>query len=196
MSPPQSFQVRGEALLFLRTWLKAPLKTAAYGPSSPALAREVARMAQPGQAGSVVELGAGTGALTQALVEAGVAPSRLILFESDAAFADMLRHRFPGARIIDGDAYRAPDLLGSIGASAIISGLPLVQHPRRAEFVLACLGRLAAPGARFVQLTYMPGSPVPLAGMPGVRALVSPTVWRNFPPARVWSYSLAGRGVA
>lgn len=185
-----SARARGEALLFLRTWLKAPLKTAAYGPSSPALAREVARMARPGGSGPVVELGAGTGALTQALIEAGVAASRLILFESDRGFAAMLERRFAGAQIIGGDAYRAPDVLGAIGAAAIVSGLPLVQHPDRADYVLACLRRLARPGARFVQLTYLPGSPVPLGQMPDVEAQVSSTVWRNFPPARVWSYQL------
>jgi phosphatidylethanolamine/phosphatidyl-N-methylethanolamine N-methyltransferase len=185
-----SAQVRGEALLFLRTWLRAPLKTAAYGPSSPALAREVARMARPAESGPVVELGAGTGALTQALVEAGVAPSRLILFEADSGFAAMLERRFPGVGVIGGDAYRAPEALGPIGASAIVSGLPLVQHPGRARFVLDCLRTIARPGARFVQLTYMPGSPVPLRQIPDVEAQASRTVWRNFPPARVWAYQL------
>ena len=190
MSAYDTARIRGEALLFLRTWLKAPLRTAAYGPSSPALAREVARMARPGDSGPVVELGAGTGALTQALIEAGVEPGRLILFEADEGFAAMLARRFPGARIVGGDAYDAPGLLGRIGAAAIISGLPLIQHPGRAEFVLACLRELGRPGAHFAQLTYMPGSPVPLARMPGVQTRVSPTIWRNFPPARVWSYRL------
>jgi len=44
-----------------------------------------------------------------------------------------------------------------------------------------------------VQLTYMPSSPVPLSLLPGVEAEVTPTIWANFPPARVWSYHM-GKG--
>lgn len=184
---------RGDALRFFRTWLKAPLQVAAYGPSSPALARAVALAAQPGREGPVIELGAGTGALTDALVDAGVSPDRLVLFESDAGFADILRCRYPRARIIGGNAYGVVDIPGLSGAATIVSGLPLVQVPAapRAQFVIDCLRTLGKPGARFVQLTYMPASPVPLARLPGVQAEVSRTVWANFPPARVWSYYLA-----
>lgn len=188
----RDFRAPGEALLFFRTWLRAPLKTAAYGPSSPALARAMAAAARPGSDGPVVELGAGTGALTAALVEAGVSPDRLILFEADPAFAAMLRDRFPGARIEGGDAYAAPARLGAIGAAAVVSGLPLIQMPAepRAAFVEQCLAEMARPGARFAQLTYMAGSPVPVERIAGIKAQVSPTIWRNFPPARVWSYHL------
>lgn len=183
---------RGDALLFLKTWLKAPLKTASSGPSGTALARAVADAAGPMGQGHVVELGAGTGALTQALVDAGVDPAQLILFESDAAFVAVLRRRFPGATIVPGDAYAAPALLGRIGAAAIVSGLPLIQVPAgpRCAFVADCLQLLGRRGARFTQITYMKGSPVPLGRIAGLRHLCSPTIWSNFPPARVWSYWL------
>lgn len=174
--------------LFFKTWLKAPLKTAAYGPSSHALALAMARAAMIGRDGPVIELGAGTGALTAALVERGVSPERLILFESDPAFAEVLEQRFPGARLVAGDAYAAPDTLGVTDAAAVISGLPLVQYAGRARFVVDCLDKLCRPGARFCQLTYMPSSPVPLSGLPGLEHHVSRTIWANFPPARVWSY--------
>jgi len=183
---------RSDAWQFFRTWLKAPLQVAAYGPSSPALARAVAAAARPGRDGLVIELGAGTGALTEALVEAGVTPERLVLLESDVGFADLLRRRYPRARVIGGNAYGVIDIPGLGGAASIVSGLPLVQVPAepRARFVIDCLTRLGRPGARFVQLTYMPSSPVPLSRLPGIGAEVSRTVWANFPPARVWSYHL------
>ncbi len=174
--------------LFFRNWLKSPLKTAAYGPSSPALATAMARAARIGPDGPVIELGAGTGALTVALVEAGVTPDRLILFESNPAFVAVLEQRFPGARIVAGDAYAAAKELDVRDAAAVISGLPLVQYPGRAAYVIDCLDILCRPGARFCQLTYMPTSPVPLSELPGLAHEVSRTVWANFPPARVWSY--------
>jgi len=182
-----------DALLFFRTWLRAPLKTAAYAPSSHSVARMMAAAARIGDDGPVVELGAGTGALTAGLVEGGVDPARLVLLEYDADFAAVLRSRYPTAQVIQGDAYAAPALLGEIGAAAIVSGLPLVQYADRARFVFDCLGVLGRPGARFAQLSYMVTSPVPLSRLPGVSHAVSPTVWANFPPARIWSYWIDGQ---
>lgn len=174
--------------LFFRSWLKAPLKVAAYGPSSRALARRMFEEARIGADGPVIELGAGTGALTAALVEGGVDPKRLVLYESLPEFVAVLTERFPGARIVSGDAYAAPVELDIDDAAAIVSGLPLVQYPPRAAYVTECLDRLCRPGARFCQITYMPSSPVPLKQLPGIAHRVSATIWGNFPPARVWSY--------
>ncbi len=44
--------------------------------------------------GLIVELGPGTGPVTQALIETGVAPERLVLVEYDAGFCRLLRQRF------------------------------------------------------------------------------------------------------
>ena len=55
--------------------------------------------------GPVVELGPGTGPVTQALLQRGLAPERLILVEYDPAFCRLLERRFPGVRVIQGDAY-------------------------------------------------------------------------------------------
>ena len=53
--------------MFFRQWLRAPLKTASVVPSSPRLGRAMAMAIPPG-AEKVVELGAGTGAITRALL--------------------------------------------------------------------------------------------------------------------------------
>lgn len=177
-------------LLFFRTWLRAPLRTAALGPSSAGLGRVAAREANIGTRGPVIEFGAGTGALTAALVAEGVSCDRLILFESDPGFQAVLRRRFPGARVIGGDCYGGIDALDAENVAAFVSGLPIVQEPadRRAAFVLSCLDRLGQPEARFVQLTYLPFSPVPGSLLPGISIRQSATVWANLPPARVFSY--------
>jgi phosphatidylethanolamine/phosphatidyl-N-methylethanolamine N-methyltransferase len=178
--------------MFFRQWLKSPLKMAATQPSSPQLARAMAAAAQPGRDGDVIEFGAGTGAITAALVEAGVHPSRLILFEPVEAFADLLARRYPQARVMRDSAYEAPELLRGIEAAAFVSGLPLIQYPERPRiaFVRGCLHDLGRAGARFVQLTYMPFSSVPLHKTPELASDVSGKLTENFPPARVWSYWL------
>lgn len=180
-----------DSLRFLRAWASAPLRTAALAPSGPHLARAVARAVDPALPGLVVEFGPGTGAVTAALLERGVAEERLLLIESNPDFARLLRDRYRGAQVLEGDAYTSPSRLAADGVqlAAAVSGLPLVQQPmpRRLRFVRALL-RLAGEGP-FVQITYGLTSPVPLRR--GLVGEASPRIWLNVGPARVWRYRLA-----
>ncbi|MGL4967424.1 MAG: class I SAM-dependent methyltransferase [Inquilinus sp.] len=184
---------RTDTVHFLRAWLEAPLRTGAQLPSSRHLARAMATAVDPAMAGKIIELGPGTGAVTRALIERGVDPARLVLVEANPEFCDLLRARYPDAQVLSHDAYAAPRLLRrmDIGpVAAVVSGLPLLtQVPaRRQRLLLECL-QLGAPGAPFVQFTYAYRSPIPLrAG--AVATDVSPVIWRNLWPARVWSYRL------
>ena len=176
---------------FLRSWIEKPLTTGAVMPSSKVLARTMAAYVDPNSNGPVVELGPGTGAVTQALVERGVDPARLVLVEFNPTFCRMLRARYPAATVVQGDAYRLRHLLESTlreRADAIVSGLPLVTKPMRTRVRL--IGEamtLLRPGAPFVQFTYAVGPPIP-KGLNGIRTEASPLIWLNLPPARVWTY--------
>jgi phosphatidylethanolamine/phosphatidyl-N-methylethanolamine N-methyltransferase len=181
--------------LFLRAWLKAPLRTGAVKPSGTALARTMAAQIDPSIPGPIVELGPGTGAVTAALVARGVHPSRLILIEADTDFCALLQERWPEASVLQTDAYTAPAIMRrlDVPAGGVVAGLPLLIRPapERLRLVLNCL-RHAAPGAPFVQFTYFLRSPVP-APRTTLGADASAIVWRNTPPARVWSYRLTVR---
>lgn len=176
---------------FLRSWLGKPLTVGAVAPSSKHLARLMAQYVDPAVPGPVVELGPGTGPVTEALVERGISPARLILVEFDPDFCKLLGQRFPGATIVQGDAYSLRDTLAGVlrePAAAFVSGLPLFNRPLKDR--LALLDQAFAqmrPAAPFVQFTYNAISPIPRAH-PGVRFEASARVWRNLPPARVWIY--------
>ena len=90
---------------FLSTWLQSPLKTGALSPSSPALAKAMALEIDPSVPGPVVELGPGTGPVTEAILARGITPQRLILVEFNQEFCALLRRRFPGVTVIEGDGY-------------------------------------------------------------------------------------------
>jgi phosphatidylethanolamine/phosphatidyl-N-methylethanolamine N-methyltransferase len=182
-----------DVVRFLRAWWAAPLQTGAQLPSSPDLARAMAAAIDPMIPGAVVELGAGTGAVTAALIARGVPPERLVLIETNPAFCAMLRARYPRATVLEIDAYAAPRHLRALGIgpiAAIVSGLPLLvrKAAARQRLLLGCL-RLAAPGALFVQFTYFYQSPIPTGG--NITATASPMIWRNLWPARVWSFRRA-----
>src|SRR5208282_3544660 len=90
---------------FIRSWIERPLSIGAVTPSGKMLARAMARYVDPNSNGPVVELGPGTGPVTQALVQAGVDPSRLVLVEFNPTFCRILRTRYPDATLVQGDAY-------------------------------------------------------------------------------------------
>ena len=176
---------------FLRSWLERPLLTGAVTPSGKMLARTMASYVDPRVPGPVIELGPGTGAITNALIEHGVEQKRLVLVEYNPGFCALLRDRYPQARVVQGDAYALRDSLGDLldaPASAVVSGLPLVTKPMLTRLKLIRDAFLAlAPGAPFVQFTYSVAPPIPKS-LPGVSTEASERIWMNLPPARVWVY--------
>src|SRR5688572_12514927 len=80
---------------FIRSWLDKPLTTGAVMPSGKLLARTMARYVDLSIPGPVIELGPGTGPVTEALVAHGVDPARLLLVEFNPVFCRILRSRYP-----------------------------------------------------------------------------------------------------
>jgi phosphatidylethanolamine/phosphatidyl-N-methylethanolamine N-methyltransferase len=184
-------QKRDDDLRFIRTWFEKPLAMGAVAPSGRALARTMARYVDPHGHGPIIELGPGTGPVTDALIKSGVDPARLVLVEFDPAFCHLLKQRYPQATVVQGDAYTLRKLVSSLlttPAAAIVSGLPLMTKPLRTRLRLIGEGlALLAPGAPFVQFTYAVVSPIPTR-LAGMRAERSEPIWLNVPPARVWVY--------
>jgi phosphatidylethanolamine/phosphatidyl-N-methylethanolamine N-methyltransferase len=179
---------------FIRSWMEEPLATGAVMPSGKPLARTMARYVDPDVPGPVVELGAGTGAVTAALVEQGIEACRMVLVEFNPGFCRLLRARYPAATVVQGDAYALRRLLRDLlcePAAAVVSGLPLFNKPLRFRLrLLAEAFALLAPGAPFVQFTYAVVPPIP-SSYSGARAQASERIWFNLPPARVWIYRKA-----
>jgi phosphatidylethanolamine/phosphatidyl-N-methylethanolamine N-methyltransferase len=176
---------------FFRTWIEKPLSMGAVTPSGKALARTMAEYVDPNSDGPIIELGPGTGPVTEALVARGIDPARLVLVEFDPTFCRLLRKRYPQATVLQGDAYRLRMLLSAIlrqPAAAVVSGLPLFTKPLRMRLRLLqeAFGLMAA-GAPFVQFTYAAYSPIPRR-LERVRSEASERIWTNIPPARVWVY--------
>lgn len=176
--------------LFFRRWLSDPLQMGSIVPSSRYLCRQIARQVVSGGDGLVVEVGAGTGVISRALIEAGVAPERLVLVEIVPEMAEHLRESLPGTTVLCADAFALPQHLPSRLGSAVgtvICGIPLVMLPleRQRQFVEGV--ERIAPGRGFLLYSYCITSPLPYRklGLSAVRESWTP---RNFPPASVWRY--------
>jgi phosphatidylethanolamine/phosphatidyl-N-methylethanolamine N-methyltransferase len=174
-----------DEMQFIRSWFEKPLSTGAVMPSSKALARTMAGYVDTKASGPIIELGPGTGPVTEALVQHGVDPARLVLVEFNPSFCRLLRTRYPAATVVQGDAYRLRRLLETFvrePAAAVVSGLPLVTKPLRTRLrLIADAMGLLAPGAPFIQFTYAMVPPIPKA-LSGIKAEASELIWRNLPP--------------
>ena len=182
---------QSHAWLFFRRFLAHPLRLASILESSPALSRLVAEQLPSEPGDFVVELGAGTGPVTRALLAAGVAPERLIAVEIDPEMAAFLRRRFPGVTVLECDALALErtlpaEALGRVGA--VICGLPISLLPvaQRAELVGTMLS-LLPPGRPFLAYTHRLTSPLPAAELGLVGERLAFTLL-NLPPASVWAY--------
>ena len=179
---------------FFGTWLAKPMLTGAVSPSGRALARAMAAEVAADGDWPVLELGPGTGPVTTALIERGVAPERIVAVEFNPVFCALLVERFRGLNVVEGDAYNLaatlpPGLAGPY--AAVVSSLPLLTRPPETRLALVeeALARVVPRGG-LIQFSYGFGPPV--AGAPG-RFTVERTalVLMNLPPARVWLYRSA-----
>lgn len=142
--------------------------------------------------GAVVELGAGTGTITRAILGRGVAPENLHSVELNPDFCDHLRAGFPGVNVHQMSAGDCGDLPVE-NVQAVVSGLPLLSMPTALQrAILTGFASKTGPGGSFVQFTYGPKPPVCKAVRDEL-ALTwrhSEKIWWNMPPARVYRFTL------
>jgi phosphatidylethanolamine/phosphatidyl-N-methylethanolamine N-methyltransferase len=173
---------------FLRGWLRDPRSMGAVAPSGRALARLMAKGVQANA--TVLELGAGTGTLTEGLLANGVQPANLYVVERDPELAAVLQRRFTGCHVLSADALQLQhELPAGITFDYVISGLPLLLFtPEQREDLLTEIVTLLRPGGFYHQFTYGGRCPIDRetrrrlkvdARLLGIAAL-------NLPPAFVY----------
>ncbi|AWN14788.1 class I SAM-dependent methyltransferase [Salinisphaera sp. LB1] len=184
-----------ELTLLWRLWLAKPRQIATLAPSGAAVAAAfVDAVAAAPDEGTIVELGAGTGPVTSAMLAAGVDRQRLCIVEANAELAAHLRRRFGRDLVARADA-RALDPLFETRRidriAAVISTLPILHFGRTGQRAVLddCFAR-AAPGATFTQITYLPGSPVRQRHLRAWNYCAERyrRVAQNWPPATLWQY--------
>ena len=108
----------------------------------------------------IVELGAGTGPITEQLVKVAPPGTRLIVNEYLPEFCQALRLKFPTVDIVEGDARKLTEMLVDRGITQVdyvLSGLPLTHFKAedRAS-VIDQAAKVLAPDGEFRQLTTAP----------------------------------------
>ena len=179
--------------MFFRRWIANPLQMGSVVPSSAALCRRVVKQVRTTGDELVIELGAGTGVISRALLASGFPAERLIVVEIVPAMAAHLRQVLPGVTVIEGDARQLAHLVpehrhGRIGTA--ICGIPLVLLPAAEQRRFIDAIEAIAPGRGFLHYSYCATSPLPWRkhGLTARREAWTPL---NFPPVSVWRYTPA-----
>lgn len=166
-------------------------------PSGQALGRLIARQVDRSKPGLVIELGGGTGAITDGLLDSGIKPQDLVVVERDRELATHLKRQFPFVRILHGNALALDSMLAEPEqprpiCHAVISGLPLlIMPPATHARLLEQSFALLAPGGVMVQFTYGLFCPFSarLLKRYGLQAKLAGAALANVPPAFVWRIS-------
>ena len=190
LATSQKKQRPHDAALFFRRWLSNPLQMGSIIPSSPKLGALIAKQIDKRSSSLILELGAGTGAITKSLISAGISPGRIVVVEIVPEMADHLRAKFSQTSVLQADAFNLPiQSLKDTGTEVgtVICGIPLVllNEAKQRQFIQQV--EAVAPGRGFLLYTYCVTSPLPhrTLGLDAQRLDWTPL---NFPPASVWHY--------
>jgi phospholipid N-methyltransferase len=178
----------------MREFLRHPFLTGAVAPSSPQLARAMTERLGLESASVVVELGAGTGAITEAIVERINPRARLVVIELNRALADELAFRFRGqpVQVLHESAANLRRLV-PWPIDVVVSGLPWTVMPAHQQRrTLDAIAGSLGPLGRFSTFAYVHAGWTPPARR-FARELAqrfaviehSAVIWRNIPPAYV-----------
>ncbi|MDM8565468.1 methyltransferase domain-containing protein [Candidatus Halobeggiatoa sp. HSG11] len=178
-------------MVFAREVFRNPKAMGAACESSPRLAKAIADFIPIDEPNCVVELGGGTGRVTEALLQHGIAPNKLISIELSSAFADFLKHKFPQVRVIKGNALHLTELLGqdSENINTVICGLPFrtLPHMQVRDIVKQIDDIISKNDGIYVQFTYDLSGSAPF--LPHhFKRINHKIIWRNIPPARINVY--------
>lgn len=178
--------------LFFRRFLAHPTRVGSLFPSSPALSQMIAAQVRRADGEYVIEIGGGTGTVTEAILSSGVPADKLIVVEIDKVMAQFLRESYPDVTVLECSVFDVMERLpqpavGNVGGVVCelpVTLLTLESQKRLVETIVSLLPR----DRPFSVLTHGLGSPIPAKklGLVGKRSVFT---LRNFPPASVWSYA-------
>jgi phospholipid N-methyltransferase len=181
-------------LKFLGAFVREPFTIGAVWPSSTALARKVVDSCDIHPGDTVVELGAGTGVITELLARRLRGNGRFVAIEIHPMNVDLLRRRLPGAEIVHDSAENLSKHVGRQQANCIISCLAWGSMlPPTQNRIFKAVLRSLAPGGQFVAFAYLHAAWFPTSLRFRRRLMrhfsrveATSIVWRNLPPAFVF----------
>lgn len=186
-------------LVFIREYMQSPASIASVFPSSRYLARSLSEHSGLDRAKTIVEIGSGTGVVTEYINEVRPDSSSFFSIELNESLAKVAKNRCAEVDIINADARDLKAILGDRGLShcdSIVSCIPWATLSSEAQSIMIdVIYESLEDGGRFATLLLLPG--LKLSSTKRFCSKVSEKfgstgfgeiVWANLPPAIVfWS---------
>jgi len=152
-----------ENTLFFQRFIKNSGKIGAIAPSSKFLVKQVIDMISFEKTKVLVELGAGTGILSSAILRQKKKETNVIMLEPDEEFFGMLKKKFPHeekVQVVQESAQNLPGVLAKLDfkkVDCVVSSLPFMTLGHKvSETILSTIAEILASGGHFVFYQYTP----------------------------------------
>ncbi|MCE1273579.1 MAG: hypothetical protein HGB01_06660 [Chlorobiaceae bacterium] len=165
---------------FLKAYLKNPSRTGSVLPSSERVGRAFARQMDRLSAKRIVELGPGTGAITEHIAE-----NSPHLVEIDKELCRLLSERFPDCVIENRCAIEFLEQCHE--ACGLIVSIPLINNPERSN-IIAAIRKAYQRGIVSWCMIFTYGLTDPLREVGFDKSKKIKSVLLNLPPAHIWLY--------
>ena len=179
-----------DTCLFLRSWYDSPTRMGAWFPSFARTGKMLAGIIRDVNNAKVVELGAGTGQVTEQIIATGIKPENFVTIEFDQGFCKALLEKHPkGLNLLNIDAAKMEEELPNDfmrNVDYVISTLPLITlGEKKAKEVIEAVFKVMKPGGVYIQITYTPYKPKYMKEL-GLKATKLCISWLNLPPTHIW----------
>jgi len=168
-------------ILFLKKYLKNPQSVGSVIPSSEFLGKAIFKSVKELDRTAVIEIGAGTGAITQ-----HISSLNPVLVEIDKEFCALLRQNYPHLNIVNSCALEQLKKIDK--RVGLVVSIPLINNPFKLSFI-PLLNDLYARGLLTWCVIFTYGLNDPLGQVNFESKKRKRFVLQNIPPAHVWVYS-------
>ncbi len=180
------------SLLFFKEFLRSPFTVGSICPSSTLLTKQLVTAIPAHCQGMIIDLGAGTGIVTEQLLTCGYPETKVVAIEKSSELASVISRRWPKIQVINNDAASALSDLYKTGThlpvDAIISSLPLRVLPAASVCeIMNGVCKLISDDGCLIQYSYAVWMKFPLQDY-GLHPDGSTFVLGNLPPAKVERY--------
>jgi len=180
---------KNEKWLFLKNFIRNPLRNASVIPSSKKASKAVLSELDWNKIQTIVELGPGNGTFTKEILSQCKPGTLVILIELEESYIALLEKKFGNKiQVVHDSAHRIHAVLESFGLTKtdlIVSSLPFLPNPIREQVNNAILWE-TSQGAAFRFFTYMP--PIMKLFYKGMPLRKIRFVLENIPP--MWIYGI------
>lgn len=175
------------AFIFLKKWIKSPIKIGSVIPSSKALTDSLIDMTMEGLTGDyrILFVGTGTGPILKSARKYGLDPEKSVAVELDTELYNFSINKYPEFKIINADICNLGEII-TTKFDRVVSALPLTIIPNADAAIQSMLNFVKEDG-QLLQYSYRFYSPIDMEKYK-LSVEKKKHILFNLPPARIWRY--------